>query len=521
MKRIKISVAFGLLWLLFAAIYIWFFINDCCADSITQDSVYQLNLTRLNIGDMWQYILSDFSPPLYPYILKLYSMVIGDGLISLRTFSILLYVLLFWTALFPLRRLMGCKCAFLSAVIFLASSYNVYFGIEIRPTVMAYVMSTCTLIYAMLVYFDGRKTDVILLTVFALAAAYTHNVSLVFVFCMYAFLIVASIIEKEYIVLRRLLVSGVIVALLYLPWILVLISQMEHVRTDYWRADMSMIEALSIVFVGIINNKATGIVHVVFVCMIFISVIISVCCVIDREKITSATKVKEVVSQDSITENCPNTKKFLFLLACVVIAVVFYKLSFQLVLGPVFAERYFYIFSGGGIIAISALFTLCDKKKVYPLIIVAGLLVSFVFDTYLISKSVSANEKDQLVADIINADDDPVFVHFERPSMDIMTYICSDDVDHYATGLITESQWYLDKPHTIDVYTLSSYDDIWDRTDSFYICSRYDFGDYDSSNEFAEIYSQYFEDENINITLFGRYWLPYYGHTDILRVTHN
>ena len=256
--------------------------------------------------------------PVFAVLLKAYSCIFGDSLVSLRMFSAALLSLLFFFALFPLRRLMGEKCAVVAAVLFLTTNYNVYFGLEIRPTILAYVVTT-----GVIVSFILKKKDV----------------------------------------LKKYLLSGVAVTVLYIPWLIGFLSQFGSASDSYWELRRSLFYGASIALFGVISNNLFPVADYIVLMFLFFLPVISIVLIIDMERFTKARHISELISKEEIVNKCPCLKKLLYMTLVLVISITGFWLITQFVL-PIFTERYFYIYSGGAIVVLAGLSTFVKGKKV-------------------------------------------------------------------------------------------------------------------------------------------------------------
>ena len=492
-------------WILLSAVYCVFFKLICCRNGITYDSSYQFFLNKHGVGDLFYYLKEDYSAPLYTVYLKIFSVIFGDDLITLRASSIPLFMALFYLALFPFRRLTDKCSSITAAALFMFSGYNVYFATDIRPTVLGYVLSAFTVVYAMLVYFEGEKKDLILFTVFASASMYSHNVSLIFAFFLYLFLIVASLIEKKKDKVIRFLVSGIIVAVLYIPWLFVIIYQLNNIRDHYWRSQVPLSLLLDYSFVKFMGSDGYPILDLMRL-LLFVAIIF----VFAMRLILGKNRSGEGSIRDRLKEikdDMPNLKKMFFLFSCVLVAVIgFYEMVIVMTQGQRFAARYFMLFSGVTIIAYSTFFCIFKSKKIIP--VIAVLLVCTIFVSNMIGeyRHLSKMEEDQMVEDLVkDSDGTPVFMHFHEYSLGLMLYYFPE-ADHYVSP-DTKSVLRTFDVFSTDLGHLSSSEDIWNETDVFYILDTECY--YYSEEEVIEHYASYFEDRDTEMEIIGHYPISY------------
>ena len=306
----------------FTLLQFLFFFLLCRYDRITYDSSYQYSLNLHSLKEIFELLPMDYSPPLYSVLMKGYSAVFGYDLITMRFLSCILLSSLFFLALFPLRRLAGKYASVVASVLFLTSSYNLFFCVEIRPTVLAYILTTWMLVYAALIFFDTRKKDIVFFTVFASLCMYTHNVSLIIAFFVYGLAVILSIIIKRYDLTRRFLVSGLIVSVLYIPWLIVLIGQFQSVLDRYWSEHHSLGFGFYIAFFGIAENYLFMTMSLVPFAMIIFLPLINVLTAIDPSRYRSAKRLSELTTVKELKIKWPNIKKLLFMAAFVCLPLI-------------------------------------------------------------------------------------------------------------------------------------------------------------------------------------------------------
>ena len=505
----KTELQYSILGGAFTLLQFLFFMLLCRYDRITYDSSYQYSLNLHSLKGIFELLPMDYSPPLYSVLMKGYSALFGYDLITLRFLSCILLSSLFFLALFPLRRLAGKYASVVASVLFLASSYNLFFCIEIRPTVLAYVLTTWMLVYAALIFFDKRKKDIVFFTVFASLCMYTHNVSLIIAFFVYGLAVILSVIIKRYDLTRRFLISGLTVSVLYVPWLIVLINQFESVLDRYWSEHHSLGFGLYITFFGIAENYQFMMMSLVPVAMIIFLPLINVLTAIDPSRYRSAKHLSDLISAKELKAKWPNSRKLIFMAAFVCLPLIGFYLFTMTVL-PVFALRYVYIFSGGGIICIALLASLGASEKrssqMPAAILCLLMIITLICNVISEYNTFADNRQKEMMSDIYAlSDGKPAIMDFSEQCLGVLSYTFPDS-PHYV---IPETVGVL---RTFDVFTsdiryLDNADEIWNYTDEFFILNTMNFGD--ETHYPPEYYLEYFDNDNINVEEVGRYRLPY------------
>lgn len=523
LEKIKTKdLKFAGLWVLFTSLlFLWSRIV-CTADSLSHDTFYQINLIMHPWNELLYYISIDYSPPLFAFVLKIFACVFGYELTGLRVFSIVILSVGLLFILFPFRRLMGQVSSIVAACIYITSAYTFYFGVEVRPAVLAYVLTTGMFVYAVLSYFGDRKSDMIIFTVLACLGMYTHNVSLIAAFCVYGSTIILALIRKRFDIFKKFLISGITVAVLYIPWLIVLMGQYSNVMENYWSNDGTLPFAFFIVFIGIVENALVPYLSFVTIIFIIFLPLILLILMIPVKRYKSASSIRELITMKEIKQNCPNISKLLYLALIVIMSIIGFYL-FTILLVPVFVERYLYILSGGGILLLASLVSIYDKKKVLAVILSVMVLVTGVCNTIKKKNDVDSYTREQMIVDITNiSGDSPAFLHPTEYTITYSKYALPNS-RHFATTFIGKVLVSLDVLNT-DITYLPDYDSLWDYTDEVYILDFEKIGQV--SDEEAIEYALYWFsiDDELEVEVVGRYTFPYVCDFDecegiVLRVT--
>lgn len=523
LEKIKTkNLTFAGLWVLFtAALALWAEII-CREDSLSHDTFYQLNLIKHPWNELLYYISIDYSPPLYAFVLKIYAAAFGYGLAGLRVFSTVLLAAGLLIILFPFRRLMGKTASVVASVIYVSSTYLFYFGVEVRPAVLAYVLTTGMFVYAVLAYFGNKRSDMVIFTIFSCLCMYTHNVSLIAAFCLYGTTIIIAFIRKKKDVLKKFLISGILVAVLYIPWLIVLIGQYGNVMDNYWSNEGSLPFALFIVLIGIVENEMIPYLSFITIIFIIFLPLLILLLMIPVKRYKSAKYIKELITAKEIKKNCPNISKLLYLVLIVFVSIVGFYL-FTILLVPVFVERYLYILSGGGILILASLVSVYDKKKLLAVILSSMVLITGVCNAYKKREDLNSYTRLQMIEDVTRlSGDEPVFVHPTEFSISYTEYAFPNS-RHFATPYIAKILVSLDVLNT-EVTYIPDYDSIWEYTDEVYFLDFEKIGTESDEGAIDYAVSHFANVEDLDSEVVGRYTFPYVCDFDecegiVIRVT--
>ena len=495
------NLIFFLVWLVLTAAYSVLVMHFQMYNCIDYDSSYQFFLNTHSPGEMIDLLKLDYSPPLYSCLLKVYSTVFGSSLSILRISSLVIIAYFFYLLLFPLRRLMGKQAALLGAVMLFCSDYNIYFGHIIRPTLLGYVLTTGVFIYAALTYFEHKRSDIIKLAVLSVTSMYTHNVSLISAFCVYAVLCLLSLKKKDRSLLKQYLISGSVIAVLYLPWLTVTLRQLGNANASFWNLRMTMSETLDYLLLRPLANKNIGILALAVLIIILLAFLISPLLLLDRQKIHNAKNFKDLKDAVSDPEAVSYMKKTGLMFVMVALSfIAFYLFSYKL---NIQTPRYFYVLTGGVFICIASAIASGDKKKILTGITIAVMPVALICSYVKTYSVANTNEINRLYSDISVSREDDIPLTFYHPyenDLGVACYLFPDAVhvtdENTFTVLLTYDVF------NTDIRDLNGSQSIADLTDSFYI--------FQYSNDADYCYVP-LEDGTYSVAKIGTYNLPYVG----------
>lgn len=215
------------------------------AVSLWHDEAFSALYLRYNWGEMMHRIVLDVHPPLYYIVLRFWSYIFGDSLLSLRGMSIVFGILTVWAGYLLVKKAFNNNSYALLAAFFLAiNPFQIQYALEARM----YTLGTfCVLLAG---YFlvraleSGSKKEWLLFAVTAAAGFYTHYYVAFSVLAMglYALYHVistgswkASLRDNQ---LVNLAWASILSLVFYAPWIPALLEQIARVQGGYWIGPM-------------------------------------------------------------------------------------------------------------------------------------------------------------------------------------------------------------------------------------------------------------------------------------------
>ena len=196
------------------------------------DETYSVALARTDFSGLIQYASADVHPLFYYILLKLWSVIAGTSILSLRLFSVVGAQALAILGLTHIRRDFGARTGFWYSFIIYTLAAVVRYAGEIRMYTWLPFFATLTAIYAYRLYQTQKPKDYILFVLMSLCTAYTHYFGLVFVCLVNALLFFSILLGRKK--KRFYLLAALLQLICYIPGFLILQQQLQSVKTGYW-----------------------------------------------------------------------------------------------------------------------------------------------------------------------------------------------------------------------------------------------------------------------------------------------
>ncbi len=225
------------------------------SNSMWLDPIYSMLIVELPWPQFMEALRSDVHPPLYYFILKgveevasLVSTELAFKFMAGKFVSLSAYVLtgiLLWKkfkgSANPVLREMLLLCLVLTA-----SMFN--HGTEVRMYSWALFFMTGTYLYARDIMQGRESLKVWILFVFySMGCAYTHNFTLVAMAFAWFYLLL-WILRYERRLFKAWFAWASLVALAYLPWLLILLAQTGRIAGKYWIPEFGVATSLRFVY---------------------------------------------------------------------------------------------------------------------------------------------------------------------------------------------------------------------------------------------------------------------------------
>ena len=235
-KILHISIIIlGIVFILLSAFHenIWF------------DESYSVAIAKHDFVDIWNITGHDVHPALYYFMLHIVYLIFGNSVIAFRLFSVLAIAILGILGYTHIRKDFGEKTGILfSFLIYFMPVMNTY-SQEIRMYSWSCLIVTLMCIYAYRFYKSVKENEkdinknLILFGIFSIASCYLHYYALVTAGLVNLVLLIYLIRkvwkEKENKSdLIKFIILAVAQVILYIPWLIYLVGQINHVNSGFW-----------------------------------------------------------------------------------------------------------------------------------------------------------------------------------------------------------------------------------------------------------------------------------------------
>lgn len=199
------------------------------------DEAYSITIIQNNFKEIIYVTKNDVHPPLYYFMLKLFTLLFGNEVFVMRMFSLLGVVLTMVLALYPIRKIFGDNISISYLVLFLLTPATQYLTGEIRMYSWVMFFVTLSAIYAYLSYKYNKFKYWFVLSLSSIISAYLQNYGLVTVGLIYGVLIILIFITKKKNSFLPLSLSILTCCISYLPWLIILLKQINTIiDIPYW-----------------------------------------------------------------------------------------------------------------------------------------------------------------------------------------------------------------------------------------------------------------------------------------------
>lgn len=225
------------------------------------DEAYSVGIANYSFKDIWIVGGTDVHPVLYYCLLHILNLIFGNNVLIYRLFAVLCTSILGIIGFTHIRKDFGEKVGLLFSFFVFFFPASLAYSSEIRMYSLAMLLVTLMAIYAYRIYKNSEDFSVknwIIFAICSLASAYTHYYALMTSGLINLFLMIALINQcvkgkKFNNNMKAFIVSAIIQILLYIPWLVSLLFQVNKVSNGFWISfsfPYSVIELFTFIFTG-------------------------------------------------------------------------------------------------------------------------------------------------------------------------------------------------------------------------------------------------------------------------------
>jgi len=207
------------------------------SESLWVDEGYTIWVSRFSPGAIWHSLQTDTSSPLYYILLHYWAKRFGGSAFSVRELSAVFSTFSIPLFYFLARKILINKTAIILAMaLYAVSFYQIWYAKEARCYGLLAFLSLAS-VYSLVRLLENRTVLHWCGLIFSVTASlYTHNMALFYLPALALFWFVYPA-QRE--IRKRLvdaLLLGLVVLVLYIPWIPTLLMQAKRVHANFWMA---------------------------------------------------------------------------------------------------------------------------------------------------------------------------------------------------------------------------------------------------------------------------------------------
>ncbi len=199
------------------------------------DEAYSVGIANQNLIDIWKVGGHDVHPVLYYWMLRIVCILTNGSVMAYRIFSAMAIILLGILGYTHIRKDFGEKTGILFSFFTYFLPMMAVYANEIRMYSWALLIVTILAIYSYRIY-KGESTikNWAIFVISSLASLYIHYYGLMAAGIINLFLLIYFIKNKKTKEIKLIIGFGIMQIIAYIPWVLSLLEQMEHVSKGFW-----------------------------------------------------------------------------------------------------------------------------------------------------------------------------------------------------------------------------------------------------------------------------------------------
>lgn len=212
------------------------YVSLCFNQNIWTDEAFTIDLLnrKKTFREIAAYTATDVHPPLYYFILRCFVAAFGVHFWMVKLLSVVPMLLLFVLGIIWVGKRFGVRTAGLFLLLTAALPCTMEYAVQMRMYTWCMLFVTGCAFAAWDAYSGGKTISFICMGVCGVCAAYTHYFAFVAVLWIYGFLFLSYVFHKKGKALLKWLMTVILSAIVYLPWIKCFLHQIKGVSNSYW-----------------------------------------------------------------------------------------------------------------------------------------------------------------------------------------------------------------------------------------------------------------------------------------------
>lgn len=201
----------------------------CITNNLWYDEAYSASMVSLSWKRLVYITAVDDHSPFYYFLLKAFYHLFGGetNFWALKLMSLLFMMGYLLLGMFYVKKLFNEKISVLFMLFSITMPIMTVQAGNVRMYAVALFFMTLTGLTAYDIYLEATKRKWVIFCVASLCAVYCHTFSMFQTLFLYLLFFAVLIYQKQYQKLKGFFASGIVVAVLYSPWLLVTYHQME------------------------------------------------------------------------------------------------------------------------------------------------------------------------------------------------------------------------------------------------------------------------------------------------------
>lgn len=324
------------------------------------DEAYSVGIVNQTMVDIWKIGGHDVHPVLYYWMLRIVNILTNSSILAYRLFSALPIALLGVLGFTHIKKDFGEKTGILFSFFTYFLPMMAVYANQIRMYSWAIYIVTILAIYAYRIYLgQNTKKNWIIFGISSLLSIYIHYYGLMAAGLINLFLLIALIKNKRWKDLKWQICFGAVQVIAYIPWIIALVSQMEHVSKGFWIGftfPHTIFEIVGCQMNGTLNGITNLFVGFMANILLFICL--------------------GIIGFNKRKDKAINWKPVIYSIAIYISVIIAALIITKIINSAILYYRYLFVITGLYIFAISNILAMSDNKYIIGIVVIIVLLLA-------------------------------------------------------------------------------------------------------------------------------------------------